>query len=136
LIYLFRFCKRSSLFLHGNTFGGGLYILPYQKIKFMAKNLPYKYKFDKDLLATRLKEVIKESGLTRGQIKLRTGFSKRSQREMESGRANITDDTRLDYLKALGISLFYFFNDKRFDYKINANKIDTEVIPSGGGEEE
>lgn len=101
----------------------------------MAKELLYKYKIDKDLLAIRLREVVKESGLTRAQIAILIGFSKRSQRQMESGHANTTDDTRLGYLEGMGITQFYFYYDKRFDYKIKANEKDTKVIPSVDGEE-
>jgi transcriptional regulator with XRE-family HTH domain len=74
------------------------------------------YSSDKMLLAERLAELIKASGFTPAWLHLKTGISPRSMDRLLKGRENVTDETRIKILGALGLSLCYFYNTPKLDY--------------------
>jgi hypothetical protein len=76
------------------------------------------YATDKMLLAERLAELIDASGRTPAWFHLHTGISPRSMDHLLKGRENVTDETRIKILGALGLSLPYFYNTPKLDKEL------------------
>jgi hypothetical protein len=76
------------------------------------------YRKEKLLMAQRLQKLIKAKGCSRRWLCRETGISEKNLRDILKGTINMTDETRLRILSALGVTLKQFYNSKTLDSPI------------------